>query len=347
MTRETDPAFPFLDALDDTVPAVLAACAGALAPDLEPDGVRLVRHKRGRRCLVHYRFRAPDGARVGIFGKARAKGLDTRAERTQRLLFERGLDMEAPDGVMVPETLGRSEPLKMWFQRAVPGETGTALFVPGADPTLARRAAEALVRLHRTDLGTTRRWTIEDEIGMLKTRLAEARDARPSLAAPIVFIGMLARTLAARLPVTTATGIHRDFYPDQLLFDGRRVAIVDLDLHARGDAALDAGNFLAHLTELALRRHGSPEALAPLEAAFTARFRELSPEIPAEAIAIHAALSLARHVSISIRIPERNHLTGRIAELALDRLAMLATPPSAGRRLPLFRESGPSREIRP
>ncbi len=48
-------------------------------------------------------------------------------------------------------------------------------------------------------------------------------------------------------------GIHRDYYPDQVLIDGGRAYLLDLDLHSEGDGALDVGNCVGHITEYALR----------------------------------------------------------------------------------------------
>lgn len=41
--------------------------------------------------------------------------------------------------------------------------------------------------------------------------------------------------------------LHRDVHPKQLFLDGCRVCLIDWDLSARGDAALDVGNFVAYL----------------------------------------------------------------------------------------------------
>ena len=74
----------------------------------------------------------------------------------------------------------------------------------------------------------------------------------------------LASPLRTRAQVTL---VHRDFYHDQLLFDAERTWILDLDCAARGDAAMDVGNFVAHLVEGAWRGvYAGPEATAVIQA---------------------------------------------------------------------------------
>jgi aminoglycoside phosphotransferase (APT) family kinase protein len=68
---------------------------------------------------------------------------------------------------------------------------------------------------------------------------------------------------AAALPAPArAVPVHRDFYYSQLLFHGPETILIDFDLIARGDPAIDVANFLAHLVFLGLDRLGDRRALA-------------------------------------------------------------------------------------
>lgn len=317
---DDDPAFPFLSRLAETVPAVADACAGGLPAGASPRGARLVRHKFGRRCLVRYAFACPGRSDLGVLGKASAKRLDERGHRTQLMLWQRDFGPGSGDAIGVPEPIGALPHLKMWFQREVAGRVATKLLEPDADPAPLGRIASGLAKLHRTHLPGERRWTIADEIEMLRRRLLDAARARPALREDILGVLHLCDRAADRVAERTDAGIHRDFYPDQVLVDGERVTILDLDLYARGDAAIDAGNFLAHMTELALRRHGDPRAFATLEDAFLSRFLALSPTTSPEAIETYAALTLARHISISLSIPERRSTTASLVQLSRERL---------------------------
>ncbi len=121
-----------------------------------------------------------------------------------------------------------------------------------------------------------------------------------------------------------ACGIHRDFYADQVIAADARLTLVDLDLYAAGDPALDVGNFLAHLMEQSLRERGDPEALHDREEALRGRFLELAPDVSRAAVEAYTTLSLARHVFLSTRFPERRCFTGALLELCEKRLGLAA-----------------------
>ncbi len=316
-----DPAMPLLHTAMDA--AVMAPRLAQLL-GLAPDGVRLLppclmRHKRGRRSLIEY---AVQGGPV-LLGKMRAKGLDQRAHDIQHALWRAGLNEASRDGIAVPEPLGCLPELDMWVQRRVAGETVGTLLGTEAGQAAILRAAEALSRLHKAEVPAQRSWRLMDEMAMLHRRLNETITRHPDLSVPIQAIADTADGLARLLPTHASTAIHRDFYPDQLLFEGatHRMWILDLDLHAEGDPALDAGNFIAHLVEAALRLRGDAEAFQPLEDAFRDRFLNLSPHLDAAVIDGWAALSLTRHIAISSQIAGREHLTRPLLALSRNRLA--------------------------
>lgn len=70
------------------------------------------------------------------------------------------------------------------------------------------------------------------------------------LQAPFAGAAELTREVAASLsedPPLTPIAVHRDFHDKQILVDGDRGTLIDLDLAALGPPALDAGNIIAHL----------------------------------------------------------------------------------------------------
>jgi aminoglycoside phosphotransferase (APT) family kinase protein len=121
-------------------------------------------------------------------------------------------------------------------------------------------------------------------------------------------------------------GIHRDFYSDQVIVDGPRLYLIDFDLYCLGDPALDIGNFLGHITEQSLRTLGDAGALAEVERALEERFIELSGEAVRPAVRGYAVLTLARHIYLSTRFPERRPWTERLLELCEERLGVAARP---------------------
>jgi aminoglycoside phosphotransferase (APT) family kinase protein len=127
--------------------------------------------------------------------------------------------------------------------------------------------------------------------------------------------------LAATVRAPEPCGIHRDFYPDQLLVAGERLYLLDFDLYSCGDPALDIGNCIGHITEQAVRTRGDPRALADREAALEDRFVALTGEQTRPAVRAYALLTLARHVSLSAQRVDRQSVTARLLELCEERLA--------------------------
>ena len=321
-----DPAMPFL--ADATDPAhVERHFRRLLSGGARFRGVheiRVVRHKPGRRCIVEYdvEIHGPDleRQRVTFVGKARARGSPNDADALLRQLRLRGFGDDAPDGFCVPEPLGVVRPYRMSLQRKAPGRSAAQVLGECRNTDLARGIAEAVCKLHRAGIVTRRSHTIVNEIAILREKLGELALTRPDRAPRLRRALEGCERLAALLPMVVPRGIHRDFYADQVLADGRRLYLLDFDLYCQGDPALDAGNFLGHLTELALRRFGDPAALSDVEAAFEERFVELSGTSTQAAVRAYATLTIVRHVYLSTLFPERRQFTGDLLELAEERL---------------------------
>ncbi|WP_281839535.1 phosphotransferase [Cardiobacterium hominis] len=175
--------------------------------------------------------------------------------------------------------------------------------------------------LHRTNITTERRWNIADELALLHDRLNKAAALRPLLAERITALLPALDALGATLADRPACGIHRDCYPDQILVAdaGAHLTWLDLDLYCHGDPALDVGNFLAHMTEHALRHYGDAAALAAQENALQQHYQQETGTAP-EAIAAWTTLALARHIYLSTQFPERHHTTAPLLALCEQRL---------------------------
>ena len=115
--------------------------------------------------------------------------------------------------------------------------------------------------------------------------------------------------------------IHRDFYHDQVIIDGSRVYLLDLDLFAMGDPALDMGNFIGHLDEYALRKLGSADALAEQRKEIIDRYVQMAGEELRPRIHIYSLLTLARHVYISTLFADRTSFIERILSHCEERIA--------------------------
>jgi aminoglycoside phosphotransferase (APT) family kinase protein len=301
------------------------AAAGVLRPCDRP---RLLRLKPGRRALVAYRLGGPDGGTEAL-GKLRSRGLDSRTARLTAALRARGFDEAAADGIATPALLGEVPALGMWLQARVAGRPATELLRPGADGAAAARVGAALAKLHRLGPPAGRQWTLGDELAALDRSLAAAAAGLPSLETRP--LAAAARALAATMPVGASGPVHRDFHPDQALIDGARVWLVDLDLYAMADPALDAGNFAAHLIETALREHGDAAALDGHVSRFLAAWSESGPPGAPARVPAWTALALARCAAIAAARPSRRAAAPALATRALARLAALGA--MAPRRL--------------
>lgn len=290
---------------------------------------RVVRHKPGRRCLIEYdvAIAHPLGdERITLLGKIRAKGTDHTSYSVQHQLWHRGFATDSQDGISVPRPIGVISPWHMVVQCKVPGITATQALTPTGDRSLAEKIAAAAHKLHHAEVMAHRRHTLLDELRILHDRLSRVMGNRPEWTPRLHRILSACDRLGPTIPEPTVCGIHRDFYPDQILVDGARLYLIDLDLYCQSNPALDIGNFIAHLIEYSLRTYLTPDALSVHETAIaTAYLRYSAPALqPAlhTAIESYTTLTLVRHIYISTQFPERRPFTEALLQLCEQRLAI-------------------------
>jgi hypothetical protein len=303
----------------------------ARMPGLRLRSARVLRHKPGRRCLIEYALAGPDPMvePMLVLGKVRSRGADRRTHALARRLIERGFGPDSADGVSIPEPLGVVPELGLWLQARVSGQPATVLLRGGDGVRVGARLADALHKLHRAPASPGRRHTTGDEIAILRERLQEIACARPEWAARLDRVAEACVRTASGLKPPAPALIHRDFYPDQVLLDGERLYLVDLDLCSRGDPALDLGNFVGHVIEQALRERGDPSALDAPAAALVDCYAERAGRAVAAAVRVHATLTLARLLGLSVRFPERVATAPALLDLCEQRLGLAARPRSA------------------
>jgi hypothetical protein len=320
-----DPELPTLPAaLDPAVVADELAAALPRAGALRVDAIRVVRHKRGRRCLVEYdvELTGRDGSpeAVSLLGKLRRRRTGRTPYELARALWDAGFDGASPDGISTPEPMGLMAPIGMWLQRRVPGTPATELLAGPGGPALAARIAEVAHKVHRAGVMPKRAHGMDDELRILHEVLPTVTAARPAWDSRIVGLLQACDGLGAAVPPPQPCGIHRDFYGDQVLVDDDRLWVLDFDLYCWGDPALDIGNFLGHMTEQALREHGDPAALGAAETALEETFLAGADARTREAVAAYTTLTLVRHVYLSAVLPGRGAITERVLELCEQRL---------------------------
>jgi len=334
-----DPAMHFLaDALDPlTVQSRLQRLAlnrPGLTEKVDLRAIRVTRHKPGRRCLIEYDLIATlhGGVEKKItwVGKARARGLDRTTYDLVLSLWKNGFRDDSDDGVSVPEPIGVIPEFNMWLQHKVHGNRVTDLLPQPGGIELARQLADAIHKLHLAGRGISirRRHTIADELRILHERLGIVSQEQPHLATRLSRILAACDELGQTLTTPTTTGIHRDFYADQVISSGSRLFLIDFDLYCEGDPALDVGNFIGHLTEQSVRTSGYPNTLADREWAMADRFVELAGQDAWYGVQVYVTLTLVRHIYLSTRFEDRKPFTECLIRLCEDRLEGAGASPN-------------------
>lgn len=297
--------------------------------------LRVIKERPNRRRVIEYTMRSAVGPHesVTIIGKQHHRGINTRSYAVLERLRERGFSDTSADGVAVPEPLGMVPDLRMWLQAHAPGTPASVALLEPGGTRIARRIAEALWKLHSSDVQPDRVHTLEDETEILVRRLEEVAAAQPQHASRVARIAIACATVAARIEAVPPALIHRDFYASQVHVDGTRLWLLDFDLCCLGDPAIDAGNFLAHLIEHACRDAAHAFALASACDAFRERYVELIGGRRAGAVDAYTTLSLARHIWISTQLHERRPFTADILDLAEARLGITGPANAAAKEL--------------
>ncbi|NOZ39396.1 MAG: phosphotransferase [Planctomycetes bacterium] len=291
---------------------------------LELRSIRVLRHKPGRRCLIEYACEnVKTGRDVTVLGKIHAKRRHTRSHRLQQTLWESGFDYESADGISVARPAGIVPECRMWLQERVPGTVCWDVLAGPRGEMISARIADAAHKLHQTEIVTERVHTIDDELRILEEKLPLVAQLLPRLNSRINAVLEACRKLVTSIPSTKPTGIHRDFYPDQILVDRERLFLLDHDLYCQGDPCLDIGNFCGHLIEQSLREHGVPDHYADCQHVLVERFCSLQGKCNPEVVNSYTTLTVARHIYLSTRIAGRGSSTHSIlnyCEEALSRL---------------------------
>lgn len=286
--------------------------------------IRVVRHKPGKRCVVEYdvKIKPEQGAPslATVIGKVRARRSGNEAFRQLELIWNAGFAAESADGICVPEPIGVIAEFQMWFQRKVPGVTATDLLTGPDGVKLALRIAEAAHKLHQANLRAEREHTMADELRILRECLAKVAARRPDWSDRLDRLMAGAERLGGAFTPIRNCGIHRDFYPAQVIVDDARLCLIDFDLFCWGDPGLDIGNFIGHLLEAGLRVPASAPAQVAAADTLADRFVELAGTAVRRSVQAYSTLTLIRHIYLSTQFPERAHTTEALLELCEARL---------------------------
>lgn len=313
---------------NESMARVLAPIAADTVGDRRNPGeleITVLRLKRDRRCLLRYDFLTTEnggGVIQSFIGKMRARGADQKTYCLNQALWNGAFGPGATDGIEVPEPVALLTDPAMYLLRTVDAPTlGAELEAPNGEQ-YCYRAGQALHKLHTQGPTTTRSHGRNDEYRILCKKLQITGRQLPTLAPRLRRVLAACKELLRGLPDAESVMLHRDFYPEQILVDGDRVWLLDLDLYASGDPMLDIGNFVAHLHELSLRKFRHCYAYLSHERAFIDGYRSRSGSRRGSSIATYVTLSLARHIAISQLVAGRAHTTGDLLTVCERRLAL-------------------------
>ncbi len=246
------------------------------------EAIQVLKYKPGRRCVLGYdligrRRGSQEPTHHRVIGKVFRDERGRRLDRLQRLLWENGFGPDAQDGIHVAEPLGYAPKMRMQLQAWAPGRTLNQLVRVQDIRPIMDQTAQGLAKFHNLPVPlpvngdgpvTLKRYGVAEEVANLDRFTQELIQVRPSFAQEAIRLRDALQQWASRLPLPPAvTPIHRDFYYSQVLVQegaGReRLTLIDFDLMALGDPALDVANFAAHLIFLGLEKLGDAQALVP------------------------------------------------------------------------------------
>ena len=205
---------------------------------------RLGGYRPGRRATMRFGRGPASGQGSHLCGKTFRDGRG-RPLIEQHLRISEELRRACGGRVRVPSPVGFDEELGLALFAWMPGRRGESLIA--AQESVLDAAAEALSVLHELPPQDRPEFSAEDEQlivdrwrRVIERLLPEAATDAQSLAALLADASKHVR----RLDVAT---IHRDFYEKQIILSSNCITVLDLDTLACGDAAVDLGNFAAHL----------------------------------------------------------------------------------------------------
>ena len=193
------------------------------------------------------------------------------------------------------------------------------LLQPELDLEPVRTVGTAIAELHAQDPGRLTRLTRDQEVAALHTAAAEFGFLCPHLARRA---GDLVRKLTIRFKSEPFLNYptHGDFKSEQILVEGKTVAILDYDRAVSGDPSADLGKFMANLEKFTLRGNMSGTKLEALKGALLEGYRHTARcDIPARIELYTAAvlLQIARR-RFRHRNPDWAEATEAILERAED-----------------------------
>jgi hypothetical protein len=212
----------------------------------------LVVLRRTRGCVLRYRLESRE--HPVVYGKVGYTS-STQAAHGALAGLAGSIPARAPEWLMFPRFLGSRDGLELSLWSDVPGaRPDLTLDVDVARTVVATAGVAAFVHASPIGAGPARSLGSEVERALAAVHLIE--DDTPALAGWLRGILAPAEHTLETVPAQPHGLAHGDLTPSQLLFDGRRVGLLDFDKLCQAEPALDLGRFLAYL-RFALTKRGA------------------------------------------------------------------------------------------
>lgn len=234
-------------------------------PDMWECGVRTLAYKPERRYVAQLVAGEEPRAVLKYYSEGGFAQADVNAGR----FCSRG-------PLRVAHRIGRSERRRILAFEWIPGRLlSEAIMDSEPDFEGIAAAGAALAELHAQDPPGLAETTRRREVGNLLALADGIAFLHPSAEGRV---RSLARRLAILFPHDSATlrPVHGDFYARQVLVDGGKASLLDLDRAVRGDPAADLGRFLGHLERDALRGAVPPGLVEPIGTTLLEGYRNAS-----------------------------------------------------------------------
>ena len=238
----------------------------------------------GKKCLVKYDLKLSQpgtsrSERKIIYGKMYNYNQGKLLFEIMKDLWNSGFGSSENDNILIPEPRAYIPRFNMLVQEEIEGKRIYDSLPYALSESDIKAAAEGIACLHLSGKVIDKKHTLEDELRLIEEWGNATSEMFPDLKTDINRILQTISRCSVRVEENYSKTVHRDFYDKQVIINRKqgqkKITIIDLDTICQSDAALDVGNFLAHLTLRSLSSLVFPAFTRDWQARFsgsTARF---------------------------------------------------------------------------
>jgi hypothetical protein len=213
------------------------------------------------------------GRSWSVFGKTRydAAGADTFS--VMRDLWDSGAHARGDVGLARP--LAYQPRHRLLWQEAVAGATlDRHLGAPGCDSQVVGRVGRALAAFHGSGVAATRAVTVKGILDGLEETARVIGLVLPRCHSRVSALVARLRDLAPTPGRGRPATLHGDLHSKNILIDGARVILIDLDRVSEGPPVAELGSLIAEIRYRIARSSRTPGAGHPLAEALVRGYRQ-------------------------------------------------------------------------